>query len=250
MIRATPNWASILGMWEPEAARVYGAFVNDGDVVYDCGANVGIHTLLFSKLVGPRGKVLAFEPLPEAARDIVLNSALNDVKNVSVHEYALSDRPGTAQFQVAHLTTQGSLSGMNGAVEGQGMTVPLSTLDAVIAAGAPLPDFIKMDIEGAEGAALAGFEKVVTSYPVFAIDLHTPEQDLEVGSFFARHGYDVYRLGDFNSRRFGQKETLRKIARLDKKWPTPDGIWGTIVAIHPSRTPRLRPGILEQLTAP
>jgi len=238
ILRGTPNWASILGRWEPEAARIYATFVRPGDVVYDCGANVGIHSLLFAKLVGEQGRVVAFEPLPAAARDVLLNCALNGADNVVVRECALSDRAGRTTFKATRHTTQGSLTGLNDRAHQHDIQVTVATLDALIGDDLPPPDFIKMDIEGSEGAALSAYDKVTQSYPTFAIDLHAPEQDVQVGSFFARHGYRVYRLGDAVARRGGQTELLRPIVALDRGWPDPAGMWGTVVAVHPSRADR------------
>jgi FkbM family methyltransferase len=249
MLRETPNWASIVGRWEPEAAKMYRQLIRPGDTVYDCGANVGIHSLLFSRLVGARGRVVAFEPLPAAARDIALNCALNAADNVTIAQQALSDQIGEDVFRLAQNTTQGSLSGLSGNAASE-ITVQVTTLDELIRKGLPPPDFIKMDIEGAEGAALMGFERVVDSFPTFAIDLHTPEQDVHVGAFFARHGYEVYRLGDEVARREGQKELLRPVTVLDRGWPDREGIWGTVIGLHPSRAPEcLPPSVRRVLTS-
>src|SRR5438034_6125991 len=57
------GWAPITGHWECGAQAVYCRFVNAGDIVYDLGANTGLHSLLFSRLVGHRGLVFAFEPV-------------------------------------------------------------------------------------------------------------------------------------------------------------------------------------------
>src|SRR5438105_15799803 len=59
------GWAPILGRWERGAQAVYDCFVRKGDVVYDLGANTGLHSLLFSRLVGQTGSVYAFQPVVE-----------------------------------------------------------------------------------------------------------------------------------------------------------------------------------------
>src|SRR6266516_3967353 len=64
MVSEQAGWSPILGRWEPEAQQVYSQLVSRNEVVWDLGANTGIHTLLFSQLVGEGGTVVAFEPLP------------------------------------------------------------------------------------------------------------------------------------------------------------------------------------------
>ena len=235
ILRETPNWASIVGRWEPEATRFYRLLIGPGDVVWDCGANVGIHTLLFAKLVGRGGSVVAIEPLPSAAEDIRLNCALNGVRNVFVLESAVSDARGRAVFQTTVHSTQGSLTGLSGHSRVDDIEVAVTTLDEIARSHGAAPDFIKMDIEGAEGPALSGFSQVAQSFPTFAIDLHSPEQDRHVGAFFARHGYHVYRIGDQTARARGQKAPFERVARLDVGWPHREGIWGTVFGLHPSR---------------
>src|SRR3989442_1960320 len=53
-----------LGYYEPAKQRAFSAAIESGDVVYDLGANVGLYSLLASFLVGPRGRVFSFEPVP------------------------------------------------------------------------------------------------------------------------------------------------------------------------------------------
>jgi FkbM family methyltransferase len=66
-----------------------------GQVVYDVGANTGIHSLLFSRLVGPGGSVYAFEPLSENILEIESIKRLNAASNIVVVAEAIGDRyPG------------------------------------------------------------------------------------------------------------------------------------------------------------
>jgi len=216
------GWSHLLGRWEPAATRFYVRTLAPGHVVYDLGANTGMHTLLFSKLVGNRGKVYAFEPLSENIERIQDVIGLNQLGNVTVVGKAVSDHSGQGSFDTGPNNFQGMLSD-NPQMVGKRVTVQLTTLDEFIASGAPGPNFLKMDIEGGEGSALEGFEKQIDIFqPIMAIELHTPEQDLKVGKFLKRKNYQVFRLG--------MNYPLQEIQKLDSSWPDPEGIWGTIIA--------------------
>lgn len=220
------GWSHLYGGWEPDACKVYRAHVRPGQVVYDLGAHAGMHTLLFSLLVGPAGRVYAFEPIPANIERIRRLIELNGLTNVTIVERAVCDRTGTAQFDEGPNSFQGSLTALSGSTAR--IEVRTISLDDHIDQGHAGPDFMKIDIEGAEGPALAGFERHIERYrPLLAIDLHTPEQDLSVGAFLARHNYRVYRVREHRS---GDRQLLTEIPHLDRPWPDPSGIWGTIFA--------------------
>ena len=236
VISEAAGWASIYGGWEPTATQAYQRFVLPEFVVFDLGANTGMHTLLFSKLVGRQGRVVAFEPFPENAAILRSLLALNAVTNVDIRTEALADASGRSTFKLGTDPKQGSLVGIGGET-GKEITVDVESLDNLIERGLPAPDFVKIDIEGAESAALAGFrQKIAQTYPSFAIELHTPEEDVRVGTFFAEHGYKLYRLRDATSvKKTGQKELLAPIHQYDVGWPNDEGVWGTIFAVHSTR---------------
>ena len=54
-------------IWERRIVELYKIIVKEGDIVLDCGAFIGLHTLELSKLVGDTGKVYSFEPIPAVA---------------------------------------------------------------------------------------------------------------------------------------------------------------------------------------
>lgn len=85
---------------EPEA-EVLHQYVSSGDWVIDIGANVGQYTLLLSKLVGPSGRVLAFEPMTVTASTLAsICSRHAPWQNISVLNVAASDHVGTLGFNL------------------------------------------------------------------------------------------------------------------------------------------------------
>jgi len=140
--------------------------VRPGDVVLDIGANMGVHTVLLARLVGPRGRVVAFEPNPELLP--LLERTLAALPNVTLHACALSDEHRESVLFVPPDHTMASLADWTSAdPAGRGRagggsrahTVPCRErrMDEILSAqGLPVPGFIKCDVEGGERLAFEG----------------------------------------------------------------------------------------------
>jgi FkbM family methyltransferase len=178
-LRCGQHW---LGTYEPEQEQLFASQIKPGVVCYDCGANVGHYTLLFSKLVGPTGKVFAFEPLPANAAFIRKHTELNRCQNVVIDEIALSDNDGHAWLASAHAKSRLDQDG--------GINVKCGRLDSL---ALPPPDWMKIDIEGAEIEMLAGAESILrTWHPALAVSLHiTVERARECARWLESLGYSV-----------------------------------------------------------
>ena len=237
------GWSPILGRWEPEAQRMYSQLVSPNEVVWDLGANTGIHALLFSRLVGPGGKVVAFEPMRINVQQILKTCELNDSTNVQIVEKAVSDTTEPASFHTGRHDKQGSLVGI-GSEDGGVVEVECTTLDRAFDSSAPV-DFVKIDIEGAESRALRGFSRVGEVLPTFAIDLHTPSEDIAIGRWLKKNGYRAFRLVDGTARANGVSGVVEPIPNLEQGWPVRNGVWGTVIAAHPARHNKL--ATLERL---
>lgn len=231
IITENSGWSPIFGRWEPESHELFKHLVQKGQTVFDLGANNGIHSLLFSHLTGPSGKIYVFEPLPENIDEIKKNCSLNQVGNITIVEAAVGNHDGTVKFFLGLLNKQGSIAGI-GRESGKEVEVKLISLKSFINNGNIKPDFIKIDIEGAESDALAGMGELIGSLqPVFFIELHTPEQDRKVGDIFMNQNYTLFRqVSDRNKQELGIPY-LEKISDLSLIYPHPKGIWGTIIAI-------------------
>ena len=78
--------------WEPETTQVFRELVKPGMTIVDVGANIGYFTLLSASLAGPTGQVHAFEPYPGYQERLKQNLAVNDLANVQLVPFALSDK--------------------------------------------------------------------------------------------------------------------------------------------------------------
>jgi FkbM family methyltransferase len=209
----------IFGRWEPQLQRLMAAILKPGNVAYDIGGNYGIHSLLMARLVGPSGTVCTFEPHSTIFEACAENVRLNGFDNVKLLNLALSDAPGTTiPF------SQGHHAGAGHVIRDQAeaaFTVRCDTVDRLVADGAvPPPDFMKVDVEGHEAAALHGATATVTQHrPIMAIDLHHPQADRSVGRFLIDHDYVAFR-----------QLSLEPITNLRHGWPVPDGIHGAVLA--------------------
>ena len=170
------NAGYLLGTSEPEVQSALAALLRPGMTVYDVGANVGFLSVIAARLVGPAGRVVCFEPLPDNARQIEYNARLNGFAHVAVRAEALGAADGTARFLLSAEPTWGALASASPKVNGQvnEAAVPVRRLDGAVAdAGLPLPEVIKIDVEGAEADVLAGAAATLgEARPILMIELH------------------------------------------------------------------------------
>lgn len=164
-----------------------------GDTFFDVGANAGFFTLIASRLVGPTGKCIAFDPSPENASCISEQVLLNGFQNCTVVQEAIADSQGEADFYFA---TPGSPEGRLGSGQDgeQEIKVKTATLDdACQRFGAPA--FVKMDIEGGEALALRGASQLLReARPSWLIELHSDECERDVREILSAAAYDFLDL--------------------------------------------------------
>ena len=129
-----------------------------GDIVLDVGAGAGAEVGPFSRMVGAHGRVLAIEPDPAAFRRLKKLVQLSGLDNVVLDQWAVGATEGSG-----HLTQDGVASATNRLAEnGSDSTipVPVTTLDSFIEQrGLGQIDYLKMNIEGSERAALVGLAR-------------------------------------------------------------------------------------------
>lgn len=177
-------WA---GIFERTTQELLAVHVKSGAVVWDVGANVGFFTLLASRLVSETGCVVAFEPVPRNADLMRRHVALNDVRNVMVREVALSDLSGTSRLDEGANSFSGRLSASGG------LNVTTERGDDLVRAGqVPAPNFMKIDVEGAESRVLEGCANILRSArPVIVLSAHGWQQHELCARALQMSGYSV-----------------------------------------------------------
>lgn len=148
------------GTFEPFEVDLFRRAVGPGMTVLDIGANIGYYTLLAGKLVGPTGKVYAFEPDPRVVVHLRANVRANGLSNVAVIAKAASDRSDQRDL---HLSRTASYSGLY-AHAAMGPIVGTASVETVAVDDLLLHeavDVVKVDVEGEESAVLRGMARAL-----------------------------------------------------------------------------------------
>lgn len=190
-IIGTGNIEYLLGTYELDKQRLFQSHVRKSSVVYDVGAHLGFYTLLASHLVGERGQVVAFEPSPENLEHIRKHVQINNASNVSIVPAAVSDSTGTRLFSEGASSSTGKIS------ETGKLNVDSVSIDDLVFGGTiSKPDFIKMDIEGAELEALKGAHRTLSDHsPTLFLAIHGSDTGLECRKLLAKLGYGCLPIG-------------------------------------------------------
>lgn len=148
---------SIFQTYEPYETALVQKLVKKGMTVVDIGANIGYYTLLFAKKVGPKGKVIAYEPDADNFSLLKKNVEENTYTNVVLHKKALSTKKGVAKLYLSD-ENKGDHQMYAGDDKRPSISIDTVKLDDHIKGKV---DFIKMDIQGAEMKALLGMKKAL-----------------------------------------------------------------------------------------
>jgi FkbM family methyltransferase len=212
-----PTWVRVRfgisqGMWMrlhlPDEARLWRgeheltvqkailAAVHPGAVVYDIGAHAGSIALGVARLVGPSGRVVAFEADPKNVESLKENGSRNRV---------------TASLEVVHAAVwshsainipfrRGGNRRSHGGVAtdsqhpvlgtGESINVPAIALDDFIANGGPAPQLVKVDVEGGEYEVLRGGTNLFTKQrPLVIVEVHHRQAAEQIGTWQIEHRY-------------------------------------------------------------
>jgi len=192
---------SINGIHEKIITNLIKKEIHSGDVVLDIGAHIGYYTLQFANLVGPTGKVYAFEPEPKNFELLKKNVQINKHDNVVLIQKIVSDKDGIVEFFISKFDSIGNkLFKSNEA--GSSIKIESTTLDEYFKDLKKKIDFIKMDIQGGEGKAILGMKnllkenknlKIIQEWWPDALKQNNtnPEDHLK---FLQHIGYKIYEI--------------------------------------------------------
>jgi FkbM family methyltransferase len=151
--------------------------VRKGDFVIDVGANIGIYTKFLSDFVGPTGKVISIEPIPETYGYLRNNVQKLNLKNVKTINIALSDKKNSVPFIIPNgnageLCTRARLTNDFEKHTESSIQVDTIKLDELIESSAQKITFIKIDVEGHEYFVLQGARITIRKFnPALLIEV-------------------------------------------------------------------------------
>lgn len=159
-------WLWKLNLLERPVTRLLAQLCRPGMIVADVGANIGFYSLLMARQVGQTGYVWAFEPDPGNFAALKHNIQANGYRNISPINSAVGATSGSGQLY----TSRAHNGDHRIYPTGQRPAIPIQmvALDQFFAPEQRL-DLIKMDIQGAEGAALRGMQLLLRRLPHLVI---------------------------------------------------------------------------------
>lgn len=185
----------VYGTWEPNVVQAVTSAVKPGMSIVDVGAHIGYYTLLFAKCAGPAGHVVSFEPFPANFAVLQKNVRLNQLKSVEVFAEALFSHTQGIVINVPGGPANPGDASIRSIEGGKPLPVPTATLDSFCASSSFRPDFIKIDVEGAEYDVLIGGQDVVARFrPKMLIELHHFDGNVAINpvpDLLAKWGYHV-----------------------------------------------------------
>jgi len=149
--------------------------VQQGDVIFDIGAFIGTHSILFSNLVDDKGKVYCFEPDTKVFEILKNNIKMNKLNNVIIEKIGISNKSGESKL---NLFKEGgkSLSSLLFTQKEQNPNyeiIKTSTLDDYCENNNIVPNGIKIDVEGAETLVIEGAQNLIEKYsPWIILEFH------------------------------------------------------------------------------
>jgi FkbM family methyltransferase len=160
-IHVAPSLAAD-GIWEPHITSLLKAVLRPGMTFVDAGANIGYYTVLASRLIGPTGRVLAFEPDPANFRLLRQNVEVNECSNVTLVQKALGEDDKGARLYLSP-DDLGDHSTIDSSRYARALAVDTLRMDEVFSDPASRIDWVKLDTQGSELSILGGMQGIFES---------------------------------------------------------------------------------------
>lgn len=190
------------GVYEEGTLWCFKKILKKGDTVFDIGANIGLTAIYAGKLVGPKGKVFAFEPMPSTFLILEENIKLNRLKNVLPENIALSNKVGKA-FLYNNLNINRGAASFFSAGNKEGAEITKNTLKKFLSdRNIRNVNFLKIDVEGSELAVLLGGSDFLQKVPSpiicieFSRKVNSNYDPNILFNFLNELGYNIFRQRD------------------------------------------------------
>lgn len=214
------------GTYEKGTIQLLEKYLDSGSSFLDIGANIGLMSVIASKLVGETGLVYAVEANPNTVSILQTNIELNRCNNIELLPVALSDSQGIALLFENWEVNRGGASLISQSSEEKGMEVKMERLDDLFNEDTSI-NLVKIDVEGFEPQVIRGgmfwFRKQL---PIFIIEV-SEKREKEVGPSPQEVMELVQTIGNYRFyKQKGTKERRGKLVEITtpKELPTHDNI--------------------------
>jgi len=195
-----------VGLMEYEDMGFLLHYLQEDDLFYDIGANVGVYTILASKV--KKSKTFSFEPLPNTYERLLDNIQINRLNNVVTNNIGLSSEKSKLYFT----TDRDTMNSVALNTDINKVEIIVDTLDN-ISRKFGIPKAIKIDVEGYESNVLKGAKEVLQSnnLEVIILELNGNGEkfgfkDDDIHKDLVKYGFNSYTYNPFK----------RKLIKLDK----------------------------------
>lgn len=192
-LRLNPRTAggTIAGTGERRELEVVRKHLRPGMTFYDVGANIGIFSMMAARIVGPSGQVVSFEADPEIADRLREHARRNSFVWVNVEQKAAWRTSGTVMFERvdARVSPDRGVGHVVDSMNDRVVKLDAIALDDCSQRYRP-PDFIKCDVEGAEGEVFQGARGLLEKQrPSVLCEIHSGNSRQLVLNEFSRFDY-------------------------------------------------------------
>ena len=194
------------GEFSEKECEVFCQLLRPDQCVLDVGANIGAHTILFARAVGPKGRVLAFEPQRLIFQMLCANVACNGLWHVDCCQAAAGSQPGRIQVPQLNPTVRQNFGGLGLDNPQRGEGAAVITIDGL---NLPRCHFMKIDVEGMEANVLEGARKTIETHkPILYVEHDREAQQSPVTALLRDLNYTLYvhRPPLFNPRNFARHD--------------------------------------------
>lgn len=180
----------LYGEFSEGEAAVFKALAGPGDVIVDIGANIGAHTVLFARIAGGGGAVLAFEPQPMLFQALNANLALNNIFNVKTERCGLGARGQVLYLPNLDYGDVHNFGGVSLDLVDEGIPVQVRSLDSC---RVPKCALIKIDVEGMEQQVLEGAANTIHDLrPALYVENDRQEKSPDLIHLLLDMGYSLW----------------------------------------------------------
>ena len=172
-----------------EEITLINSLINKGDTILDVGANIGLMTIPFSKMVGDGGKVISYEPQPEIYYILCGNIAINNLYNVTANNVAVGSNKNPVYLPKIDYTKSNNFGGISllnkGEIEVNQIMLDDLSFDRL--------NLIKIDVETMELNVLRGAYYTIKKHrPFLYVENDRKDYSKPLLEFLFNEGYDCY----------------------------------------------------------